>query len=162
MKASFLYVLLACTSATKAQEPSLSALLELSELCRTALCVDSFAVRSGFGRSDTTKTIWSSTYVYRYGDDKSLGWLNTISYDPTDLGYIILLTTFDRTYAKRLMAEVKELGYPGPTHWGKGDYFQHTYRSQVHPGCDLTCFLYTSYPMGRSEPVWGFSFFVKH
>ena len=142
----------------------MAALLELSQHCRIASCVDSFAVRTGFFRAETTDDNWNSEKDYHYGQDASITWKNCLSYSATDSGYVFLLSTFDKAYSTRLLSEVQGLGYQGRTDWGDlvdlvG--FQYTYRSRSRPRQLLTCFLYTSDRNGRSEPLWGFSFFVK-
>ena len=123
--------------------------------------MDSFAVQTGFVKEETKGDNWSSTKEYHYGQDASLSWKNSVSYSATDSGYVIMLTTFDKAYSSRLLAEVEGLGYQGRMDWGNVDYFQQTYRSPSRLGQQLTCFLYTTYQNGLREPMWGFSFFVK-
>lgn len=156
-----IHVVLASVTTAQAQEPSLSDLLRASQHCRSAACVDSFAVQNGFVKAETKGDNWSSKKEYHYGQDASLSWKNSLSYSVTDSGYVLLLTTFDKAYSIRLLSELEGLGYQGPTDWGDADYFQHTYRTRSHQGQQLTCFLYTSDQNGRPEPVWGFSFSVK-
>lgn len=163
MRALLVPYLVVSISTSHAQEPSLSALLELSHHCRSASCVDSFAVQAGFVKVETKGDNWSSTKEYHYGQDASLSWKNSLSYSATDSGYVLMLTTFDKAYSARLLAEVSTLGYQGRTDWGDVDYFQYTYHARSHPDQQLTCFLYTytGNQNGRPEPTWGFSFFVK-
>jgi|GEM_PF-5057315 len=161
MRALFVHFLLVCISTVQAQEPSLSTLLELSQHCRSASCVDTFAVHTGFVEVETKGDNWTSKKEYHYGQDASMSWKNSLSYSATDSGYVFLLTTFDKAYSARLLSEVSRIGYQGRTDWGDVDYFQHTYSAPSRPGQQLTCFLYTGNQNGRAEHVWGFSFFVK-
>src|SRR5690606_9254374 len=132
----------------------LYALLELSQHCRSASCVDSFAVQAGFLKVETKGDNWSSTKEYHYGQDASVSWKNSLSYSVNDSGYVFLLTTFDKAYSTRLLSEVSELGYQGPTDFGSAVQFQYTYHDPSHPDQQLTCFLYTytGNQNGRPEP----------